>query len=84
MKSKKEIFLQMMGEPQKLQEFRQKAAKWALCHWNLVETLCRQEPPHSNEELETEIQKAIDTNDHAYYALLIYLQITSKEHGEKQ
>ena len=76
--SDKSDFQKMIMMLEELPEFKQIAAKWALSHWELVERLCEQEEPLSSEEFEKRTQQAIDTQDHAYYALLVYLKVKSK------
>lgn len=70
-------FVEMMTMFRGFSGFQQRAAKWALCHWNLVEDICKHEPPYSDEEMKMEIQKAVETKDYAYYALLMYLRMIS-------
>ena len=84
MKSKEKYIQEIMGLANGLPEFKKSASQWAVCHWNLVKFLCEGDSPLPAREFETEIKKAIDTQDHVYYALLIYLQMASETaEGEK-
>lgn len=62
-----------------LPEFKQLAFRWAICHWKLMNLLCAEEDPLPPEEFEKELQRAIDTKDYVYYALLIYWNVISAD-----
>lgn len=83
----KKDFQEIMESIEKLPEFNQKALKWTMHNWSLVESLCEQETSISKEELEKRIQEAVNTQDVVYYALLMYLKAVSeceKMENEKQ
>lgn len=63
MKSKEKSFQEIMATINRMPEFKRSAFQWALCHYNLMEALCAEEPPLSAEEFEKEIQKAVDTQE---------------------
>ena len=73
--SEKADFQKIIGQIENLPEFKQKAIIWALCHLELVKNICEQEPFIFGEELEREIQWAVDIEDFAAYAILIYLKV---------
>jgi len=76
---KKKRFYELMKKIDGLPEFKQAAVQWTLCHWNLVKELCEHENNLSPEDIEKEIQKAVEEKDYVYYALLVYLKVISKE-----
>jgi len=71
-------FQEITAMIEKLPKFKQKAIKWTLLHWDLVEKICNQENSLSPEQIEKELQKAVDTEDYVYYALLVYLKVILK------
>ena len=78
MKNKREIddVLRVM---EGLPEFERKSVCWFMQNIRLAQQLCNADEPISEEELKTEIQWARDTQDYAYFALLLYQSIVQKK-----
>ena len=59
--------------------FVMKAIEWFVTHLDLAKMLCTSSKPLSDKKFEEELLKAIKTQDHAYYALLMYQKVLQKE-----
>ena len=63
---------------ERIPEFERKAVYWLIQHMELAEQLCTADDPIPEQDLKTEIQKARETQDHVYFALLSYQNIVQK------
>ena len=77
MKNKREID-DVLRVVEGLPEFERKAVCWFIEHIRLAQQLCNADEPISKEELKVEIQWARETQDYAYFALLVYQDIIQK------
>ena len=55
--------------------FVMKAIEWFVTHVDLAKMLCKPSEPLTDKEFEAGLSKAVKTQDHACYALLIYQKV---------
>lgn len=78
MNTNKNVISLNLRETQGQSEFICKSVEWIVNHINLAKHLCKDDIPLSFQDFEKEVQKAIKTQDHAYFALLLYQKILQK------
>ncbi|WP_409969763.1 hypothetical protein RFF05_07605 [Bengtsoniella intestinalis] len=54
--------------------FIKKSMEWVFAHVALAKWICNPDEPISQEDLKAELERAILTQDYAYYGLLMYQQ----------
>ena len=83
-KSETEIFAEIKKMIEDLPRFEQKAVMWIIQNMNIAELLCDPDDPYSEEKLRQEMQKARETRDYVYLALLMYQKTVQEREQEKR
>ncbi len=83
MADKDSMVQRIMDELEGQPDFVFKTVEWLVSHLKLAQILYDHNTPISEKEFEEEKQKAFRTQDHAYYALLMYQKVMQEQQRNK-